>query len=320
VVVVDWNSTGLVTRCLSALAGQTVPPHRVVVIDNASRNATWKQVRLAPSRLDMVRLSSNVGFASACNLGIALSADCDFIALVNPDAFVDPDWLEVMQQAADAHPECASFACRLLSAEDPRILDGTGDVCAVTGLAWRRDHGAPAHGLRMSIEEVFGPSAAAALYRRGPLLEVGGFDDSFFCYFEDVDLAFRLRIAGHRCLYVPAAVARHVGSATTVRHSDFSVYHAHRNLVWSFLKNMPAPLLALYAPLHLALNLLSIVHFSARGQGGTILRAKRDALLGLSRVLAERRTVQSARRISARALRRLLVAGPRAFGIGRFEP
>jgi GT2 family glycosyltransferase len=157
---------------------------------------------------------------------------------------------------------------------------------------------------------VFAPCAAAALYRRDALVKVGGFDESYFAYLEDVDLGFRLRLAGYRCLYVPDAVVRHVGSATTGgQRSDFSVYHGHRNLVWTYFKNMPWPLFWLYLPQHILLNFVSIVYFALRGQGRVILRAKWDALKGLPRILKERRRIQKSRRVSSSELRRVMTKG-----------
>ena len=145
--------------------------------------------------------------------------------------------------------------------------------------------------------EVFAPCAAAALVRRDAFDEVNGFDQSFFCYLEDVDLAFRLRLRGHRCLYVPGAVVHHVGFGTTEPRSAFAIYHGHRNLVWAWVKNMPGWWLWLYAPQHLLLTLVSLVRFSAIGHTRTILRAKIDALFGLGRALSERRRVQRTRTV-----------------------
>ena len=96
--------------------------------------------------------------------------------------------------------------------------------------------------------EIFAPCAAAALYRRAAFLEAGGFDEHFFCYMEDVDLGFRLRLLGYRCGYAPAAIVHHVGSGTTGARSPFTVYHGHRNLVWTYVKNMPTPWFWLYLP------------------------------------------------------------------------
>ena len=126
-----------------------------------------------------------------------------------------------------------------------------------------------------------------------------------------------LGLAGHRCLYVPEAIVHHVGSIARGRRSDFTVYHGHRNLVWTFWKNMPGPLLAAYWPQHLTLNAASLVHFTARGQGRAILRAKRDAWRGLPRILRARRLVQARRRAGSREMRRLMVGGLRSLGIRR---
>jgi GT2 family glycosyltransferase len=316
VVVVDWNSGDLVDRCLSAVAGQTVRPKRTVVVDNASATATRHRLTIDTAGLDLVRLPGNRGFAAGSNHGAGLASDVEWIALLNPDAFPEPGWLERLLVAAESNPDFSFFASRQLQADDPSRLDGTGDAYAVSGLAWRRDHGLPAAARREQQGEVFGPCAAAALYRRRAWLEAGGLDESFFCYFEDVDLAFRLRLLGQRCLYVPEAVVRHVGSGVTGRRSDFSVYHGHRNLVWTFWKNMPGPLLVRYWPHHLAVNGVSVVHFGTRGRGSIILRAKRDALRGLPSVLRQRRTIQRHRKVGLTELRSVMTGGWRSQGVG----
>jgi len=315
VVVVNWNSRGLLGDCLSALSAQTLRPRRVVVVDNGSTDGS-ERAAAGRAGVELVRIGANLGFAAGNNRGIARIEDCEWIALLNPDAFPEPGWLAALVRAADGDPRFSLLASRLVLANDPSRLDGAGDVYTVAGLAWRRHHGAAAAGNGLHTREVFSPCAAAALYRRDALLEAGGFDESYFCYFEDVDLAFRMRLAGHRCLYVPEAVVRHVGSATSGRRSPFSVYHGHRNLVWTYWKNMPAPLLALYLPQHLALNALSLGWFALRGQGGTILRAKRDALAALPRVLRQRRRVQGTRKARLRDLRGVMVGGIRALGLG----
>ena len=157
--------------------------------------------------------------------------------------------------------------------------------------------------------EIFAPCAAAALYRRSTFLEVGGFDQDYFCYFEDIDLGFRLRLLGYHCRYVPDAVVLHVGSAVTGRRSSFSLYHGHRNLVWTYCKNMPALLFWIYLPQHLLLNLGTVAWFALRGQGIILLRAKWDALRGLPRCWRQRRVIQASRRISSWSLRQMMSHG-----------
>jgi GT2 family glycosyltransferase len=197
----------------------------------------------------------------------------------------------------------------MLLADTPHLLDGTGDVYHVSGMAWRRDHGAPAERGESRAGEIFGPCAAAALYSRAALEEAGGFDESYFCYHEDVDLAFRLRLRGHRCRYVPEAIVRHVSSGITGRRSDFATYHGHRNLVWTYAKDMPGVLLWAFLPLHLLMTLASIAVCASRGQLGVILRAKRDALRGLGAVLERRREVQASRKAALRDLLAAMSAG-----------
>jgi GT2 family glycosyltransferase len=173
------------------------------------------------------------------------------------------------------------FGSKLLNATDPTKLDGAGDAYHISGLVWRMGHGEPDKEVDAHETEVFSPCAAAALYRHSALLALGGFDEDYFCYVEDVDLGFRLRLAGHRCLYVPQSVAHHVGSGTTGgQHSDFALYHGHRNLVWTFVKDMPGVLFWIFLPLHVVLNLVSIVWFILRGHGAAIFEGKAGCFVG----------------------------------------
>jgi GT2 family glycosyltransferase len=316
VIIVNSNSGRHLGRALEALGRQTLPPAVTYLVDNDSTDGSTDEAEARFPSLEVLRLGRNAGFAAANNVAVRRT-DCELVALLNPDAFPEPDWLERLVGAAAAASEHVSFGSRLMLAGSDGVLDGEGDSYGVNGFAWRRHHGLPIGALpaRPAVpEEVFSACAAAALYRRDAFLEAGGFDERFFCYLEDVDLGFRLQLRGARSLYVPDSVVHHVGSALTGRASDFSVYHAQRNLVWTFAKNMPAPLLWLYLPQHLLLNLAAIVWYSAQGRAGTILRAKRDAVRGLPPVLAQRREVQSRRSASAPALRRRMVRGLRAFG------
>jgi GT2 family glycosyltransferase len=310
VVIVNWNGECFLDRCLLALLAQTVVPHEIILIDNASSDASLEIVRCFPS-VRLLAQNENLGFARGNNLAIGeATPESEWIALLNPDAFVEPHWLEALLSAMHEYPTFDVFGSKLVVAADPAVLDGAGDVYHVSGLVWRMGHGAPVSSFSEAMNEVFSPCAAAALYRRSALVDVGGFDEDFFCYVEDVDLGFRLRLAGHRCLYVPTSVAHHVGSGTTGgQHSDFAVYHGHRNLVWTYVKDMPGVLFWAFLPLHLAMNLVALVMFTLRGQGGVIYRAKRDALMGIPKMWRKRQQVQSKRAVSSRAILRLMKKG-----------
>lgn len=296
VIIVNWNGEQFLERCLTALMTQTVKPHEIILVDNASSDRSLEITRRFPS-VRLIALDENTGFARGNNLAIeTTSKKSKWIALINPDVFAESAWLETLLVAAESHPEYDVFGSKLVNAVDPEIIDGTGDAYHVSGRVWRTGHGASVQTTAENEHEVFSPCAAAALYRRSVLLKLGGFDEDYFCYLEDVDLGFRLRLAGHRCLYVPQSVAHHVGSGTTGgQHSDFALYYGHRNLVWTFVKDMPGTLFWLLLPLHLALNLVSIIWFTLQGHGGVILRAKRDALLGLSNIWVKRGHIQKTR-------------------------
>jgi len=297
VVIVNYNSNALLARCLEHLARQTLLPRRVIVVDNGSIDGSFAAIS-AFAAVESLHLPGNPGFAVACNRGMELARDCDWVAMLNPDAFPEPGWMAALVEAVQTRPGYDSFACRLLSAEDPQRLDGAGDAYHLSGLVWRRLHGAAAAQYALGEREVFCACAAAACYRLAAVIEAGGFDEALFCYLEDVDLGFRMRLRGARCLYLPDAVVAHVGSAIVGRHSDFQLYHGHRNLVRVFVVNMPAPLFWLLLPLHLALNLATLLWFVARGRGAIIWRAKRDAVRGLAAAWACRRSVQSMRSAS----------------------
>ncbi|MFN2445566.1 MAG: glycosyltransferase family 2 protein [Vicinamibacterales bacterium] len=308
VLIVNWNAGAHLERALAAVATQTLPAHRVIVLDNASTDGSVSGMGRRPG-IELIPLSENVGFAAGNNIAAGAAADCDWLAFLNPDAFPQPGWLDTLAAAAHAHPAVTMFASELRLDADPTTLDGAGDAYHVSGLPWRVGHGQPASLAPAAPSEAFSPCGAAALVRRDVFEEVGGFDPSFFCYVEDVDLAFRLRLRGHRCLYVPGAIVRHVGSASTGLRSDFASYHGHRNLVWAWVKNMPAGWVWLYAPQHLLLTVASFVRFGASGHLGAIVRAKWDALRGLPRVLAERRRVQATRTVSGRQIVRAMTTG-----------
>jgi GT2 family glycosyltransferase len=296
VIIVNWNGCQFLERCLAALMEQTVKPHEIILLDNASSDGSVEIVRRFPS-VRLIVLDRNTGFAQGNNLAMeAVSVESKWIALINPDAFAKPCWLEVLLEAVESNPGFDVFGSKLANAGDPTLLDGAGDAYHLSGLVWRMGHGSSVPASTENECEVFSPCAAAALYRRSVLQELGGFDEDYFCYVEDVDLGFRLRLAGYRCLYVPQSVVHHVGSGTTGgQHSDFAMYHGHRNLVWTFVKDMPGILFWLLLPLHLLLNLTSIIWFVFRGRGGVIWRAKRDAVLGLPKMWHKRQHIQKTR-------------------------
>jgi len=282
ILIVNWKSSAMLLRCLECIARQESVKPDIFVLDNSSDDHLAEVYCNRFPAVQFYKSDKNIGFAAGNNLLFQKTEGYEWIALVNPDAFLEPDWLSKMISAAGTHPEFSFFASRLVQSANHEILDGDGDTMHVSGLAWRKGNCRPIPNNVAEPREIFSACAAAALYQRNIFESVGGFDEDYFCYCEDVDLGFRMRLAGHRCLLVPDAVAYHVGAATTGnRHSDFAVYHGHRNMVWTYVKNMPGMLFWLLLPAHIAVNIVTIVWFSLRGQATVILKAKRDALCGI---------------------------------------
>lgn len=201
VVVPCWNGRRWLPALFASLAAQTRAADEVIVVDNGSTDGSLEW--LASSGARVVALGSNTGFAAAVNRGIA-ETSCPAVALVNTDVELAPDWLECA--VARLEPGVAAVATKMVLMRDPEVVDDAGDVLRRDGVAEQRGHGK--RGAFDVPGEIWGACAGAAVYRRSAVVGVGGFDERFFAYLEDVDLALRLRLAGWRCWYEPV-VARH---------------------------------------------------------------------------------------------------------------
>ncbi len=305
VIIVTWNSKKYLTACLEHHLSQTRRDFEVILVDNGSEDDALEglQEKYPSLELYIHKLNSNLGFSIANNIGARLARG-QWLALLNADAFPEPDWLERLLEATKTYPN-AFFTSRQIQADHPTHLDGEGDVYHVSGLAWRRNYNLPVYPMN-EYQEVFSACGAAALFPRQEFLDAGGFDEDYFSYHEDVDLGFRLRLRGLRCIFVPQAIVHHVGSASTGKRSDFAVYHGHRNLAWTFFKDMPSVLFWFYLPFHIAINFFFLIYFSFIGQGRVIWRAKWDALRGLPAMLKKRQAIQQGRKNSITKLHRAM--------------
>lgn len=293
IILVTWNSKSHLAHCLSLLSKQTFQDFEIIIIDNGSTDGAVDGIhkQFLDLAITVEKRETNLGFAAANNIGARLARG-KWIALLNADAYPEPDWLENLLRAAEKKPEFTAFSSRQLQVHAPHLLDGAGDAYHISGLAWRNSYNLPADHNGLEEREIFSPCAAAAMYLREEFLAIGGFDEDYFSYFEDVDLGFRLRLNGAKCLYVHDAVVHHVGSASTGKRSDFSVYYGYRNMIWTFFKNMPSPYFELFLPLHLITLSFFVGYLVLRGQGNPIFRAIFDAARGLPKMLAKRKRIQ----------------------------
>lgn len=300
ILIVCFNSRAHFQRLKASLEAQTAP-YALFVLDNASDADQRPRAEDFPAHAQIIQFETNLGFAAANNRLVEM-AQTDLVALLNPDAFPAPDWLERLLNAARHHAEAAAFGSAQIMAKDETRWDGLGDCLHVLGPSWRGGHGVARDALPAREGESFSVCAAAALYRRDAWAAIGGFDESFFCFAEDLDLGFRLRLAGWRCVQIADAIVRHVGGASA--SSDFSTYHSARNGLWAYAKNMPAALYWPLLPAHSALIAAFYLRSFARADGRGHRRGIRDGLAALPRIWRMRGAIK--RQVRTRDVARVL--------------
>lgn len=231
VVVLNHDGGDLTMRCLQS-ASSSVPPSggvRVILVDNASSDGVAGRVRRELPEVEVIESPVNRGFAGGCNLGIAQRRPGEHVALLNNDAVADPGWLVALVAALDARPDAGAACPKILLEREPRVIDnaGTDLVHGTTGVD--RGHGRPDGPEYAESVDVFAWCGAAVLLRSSYLDSVGVFDERLFLYSEDLDLAWRGRLAGWRYLYCPSSVVVHAHAATTSRRPEILRYYTLRN-------------------------------------------------------------------------------------------
>ncbi|MGN6423396.1 MAG: glycosyltransferase family 2 protein [Asticcacaulis sp.] len=300
-ITLSYRSGAQITRCLEALCAQDAD---IIHADNGSDDLDMAALAAQFPRVRQVQHGANLGFAAGMNRAAAL-ATTEWIGFINPDAYVAPDWVDAMQAAMRRHPDVSIFTALQLNADAPRLMDGAGDCLTFFGFPYRAGlgHLAPED---LQDAEVFAPCGAAFIIRRSLFAQLGGFDERFFCYCEDADLGFRARLIGERCVFVPAARTLHVGSASTSVRSDFALWHGYRNRLWLYLKSMPLLLLLITLPIHIGLTLIGALKDTLKGRKALPWSALSAAITGVGPILAARKNIQRARRITSLRLAKSL--------------
>ena len=288
VVITNYNGRRYLPDCLSSLELQTYRDFETILVDNASTDGSVEFVEENYPMVRIIRNRENLGFAGGTNAGIR-AARGEYILTLNNDTRADPGFVEHLRKAMGADPAVGMCAAKMLFPDGS--INSTGICISRSGAAWDRGMYEPDRGQYDHLEEVFGPCAGAALYRREMLDEVGLFDEDFFLYMEDVDLAFRARLAGWSCRYVPEAKVYHHHGGTAGVGTDLAVYYGNRNVVWYVVKNFPSRLLVTSIPWILGRNLAVVPYYAIKGRGLAIVRSKIDAVRGIPRMLRKRSTI-----------------------------
>jgi GT2 family glycosyltransferase len=313
-IIVNWNGGAMLQDALASLFAQTWPALEVVLVDNASTDASVEQAERAfGDRLVVIRNTKNEGFSRGNNIGFE-AAKGEWVFLLNSDAVCDRDAIEELMRFAADKPDVGQLACRVVRADQPNFFDSAGLLLYPDGVARSRGWEEKDLGQYDRPEEVLAPHGCACALRKAMLERIGGFDEDFFCYLEDLDLGMRGQLAGWKCWYVPGSRVRHRKSATAGNYSVFKAYHVERNRIYCLWKWMPRFLLFV-SPLF-TLNRYAMQGYAAHTHQGLsaefvreysfarlfvlLIQARLAALYRLPRMLAKRKQIRSMRTISVR--------------------
>ncbi len=312
VIIVNWNGKHLLGECLDSLAAQRFKNFEVIVVDNGSQDGSAEYLRSQYPAVRTVPLSTNCGYAGGNNAG-AEFARGKYLAFLNNDTKADSGWLEhLVKEAEEGPPNIGMWASKIVSYDNPSVIDNVGLLLYPDGLARGKGRLEPDQGQYDRREEAFFPSGCAGLYRREMLNVVGLFDEEFFAYADDVDIGLRARLAGWGCIYVPSAKVFHKYSSSSSAYSPFKAFLVERNRIWVLLKYYPCDLIAV-SPFFTLKRLLLHLFGAVAGKGasgkfaeqysvlsafGILLKAWFSAFRALPRVIRQRRAFSLLRRIS----------------------
>ena len=316
VIIVNWNGYQTLERCLKSLEKQTYRNFETIVVDNFSTDRSRKILKSEwANRLELVLLDCNTGYCGGNNRGIEI-AKGSLIALLNNDAETDENWLKELADAEKRNPKAGMFASKIYFASEKNRFDSTGLLVYQDGMCRSRGWLEKDKGQFENEEEVLAPNGAAAVYRKKMLEDTGLFDERYFAYLEDLDIALRGWIMGYTCIYVPTAIVYHVKSASCGIHSKQKAFYAERNRLWNLLKLFPlhliivSPVYTLYRYFFQAYSVFTkqgashgfVCNYSKSELAFVLVKAVCTGLLGVPHALKKRSIINKRSRTSSKKL------------------
>ncbi len=305
VIVPNYNGRKLLARCLKSLSRQTFADFETVVVDDGSTDDSIAFVKANYPQVRLVQLRRNLGFSAAVNAGIH-ATDTEYVAFLNNDTEVTPNWLKSLVDALEAHPAAGSASSKILWDHARDTIYAAGDFFCREGFGGNIGSGATAIGAFESPRPVFSASACAALYRRRALDDVGPLSEHIFMFYEDIDLGFRMQLADWNCIFAPAAVVYHTGTATAGIFSRRRKFLLARNELFVIARDLPGPILRRNFAAILRHQFRESVHALDEGRPGTLLNARLAAIAALLKLLRSRKGIMAARRASTEHIASLI--------------
>ena len=298
VVIPNLNGGDELLEAVASLTKQTLKPH-IIVVDNASTDESVSRLRIGYPHVELIQHTTNKGYAGGVNPGFqrAIELGANYVAPFNDDAVADSRWLELLVAASDAAPEVGAVTCKVLTA-DKKKLDSTADYFTKWGLPYPRGRGEAATTKYDALNDIFGASGAASLYRVAALKEVGLLDEDFFAYYEDVDLSFRLQLHGWKVAYVPKSEVYHHIGLTSGRIKGFTTYQTMKNLPLLTFKNVPRKYLWQVTWRLTVARSFFMLRAISRGQAWPAIKGDAMATYLIVKKIGERRRIQRSATVS----------------------
>ena len=286
VVIPNLNGAGWLKDSIESIWAQTMQDLELIVVDNGSTDESLAIAQSYQGRpgYTLIQNDTNTGFSHAVNQGIR-AAKGEYVALFNNDAFAEPDWLENLIAAAEQDKRIFAVSSLMIRHFERELADDAGDYVTLLGFACKRGDGMKASRYQKP-GRVFSACGGAALYRKSILDVIGLFDETFFAYYEDVDISWRANSLGYKNVYCPTARCYHICGATTgaVRYNPFKSIQSGRNSILLPYKNMPILMLLLNLPFLVFGYLLKAAMFRLRGFGPAYGQGFKEALKTMGKI------------------------------------
>lgn len=308
VIIPHFNGVEILDKCLASLEKATYPNLSVIIVDNGTVDESLKLASEKYKRIKILSAGKNLGYAGGCNFGFRRTRG-KYAVFLNNDTEQEPDWLERLVEVAEKDDRIAAVQPKLLSMQARQRGEKVFDYAGAAGgmldaLGYPYARGRVFNSVEVdkgqydTVTEIFWASGAAMMVRRSVVEELGAFDDDFFAHMEEIDLCWRMKLAGYRVVSVPDAVVYHYGGATLAAGNPRKIYLNHRNNLMMIVKNASLGRLLWLLPVRIILELASLLYY--RFYAGDYVRYAWRALWwnvqNFTKTLAKRRHIQAMRR------------------------
>ena len=308
-IVPNWNGEDYLPTCIDSLLAQSLN-HTIIIVENGSVDKSDGILANYGDKITVLKQPKNLGFAGGVNVGIkyAIKNGADYVALFNNDAMADKNWLEELVKSIESNPKLGAVTSKFMRLDKTR-LDSTGDFYTWHGLPFPRGRNEIDNNQYDNKNEIFAASGGASIFNLKMFKEVGLFDEDFFAYYEDIDLGFRMQLAGWRVTYCPTAIAYHHVSGTGSKISGFGIYQTSTNFWYTFMKNMPGWLFFKYIPLACYWYARMFAARFIRGDLIPFTKGFIRALWFTPRTILKRRLVQKTKQVSNNYIDSIIIHG-----------